>query len=77
MHILAYFGLGGPARWRDVEACLSRIREGRFIRAHQMVAKLSELGAPVRWQDVMKVSPIFRPNRIETLFFFFFFFLVV
>lgn len=59
VHILAYFGLGGLARWRDLEACLTRIREGRYIRARQMVATLCELGAPVKWENVMKVRPIF------------------
>lgn len=56
VHILAYYGSGGPANADELENCLSSIREGRFLRAKEMLLKLKSLKMPIKWESLMKIS---------------------
>ncbi|KAG0576469.1 hypothetical protein KC19_5G082600 [Ceratodon purpureus] len=56
VHILAYFSCCGPAHPEELEACLSKIREGRYARAKGMVQKLKALNKPVKWESVLDIA---------------------
>jgi predicted metal-dependent phosphoesterase TrpH len=56
VHILAYFSCCGPAHPEELEACLSKIREGRYTRAKRMVQKLKALNKPVKWESVLDIA---------------------
>lgn len=56
VHILAYFSCCGPAHPEELEACLNKIREGRYTRAKRMVQKLKALNKPVKWESVLDIA---------------------
>ncbi|GAB2219436.1 hypothetical protein Droror1_Dr00007071 [Drosera rotundifolia] len=56
VHILAYYSSCGPSRYEKVEKFLANIRDGRFVRAKNMVSKLNILKVPVKWERVMKIA---------------------
>ncbi|GAB2267960.1 hypothetical protein Dimus_002937 [Dionaea muscipula] len=56
VHILAYYSRCGPMRYEDVEKFLANIRDGRFIRAKNMVSKLNKLKVPVKWERITKIA---------------------
>jgi len=55
VHILGYFLNDG---WRDAQlgALLSRIEQGRVVRARAMVERLTSLGVPVSFQQVRDMA---------------------
>ncbi|CAK9309203.1 unnamed protein product [Citrullus colocynthis] len=56
VHILAYYSSCGPANLEKLEKFLENIREGRFLRAKNMVSKLNELKLPLKWDHVAKIT---------------------
>ncbi|XP_008455216.2 uncharacterized protein LOC103495435 [Cucumis melo] len=56
VHILAYYSSCGPAKIEKLEKFLENIREGRFLRAKNMVSKLNELKLPLKWDHVAKIT---------------------
>ncbi|XP_006649539.1 5'-3' exoribonuclease [Oryza brachyantha] len=56
VHILAYYGMCGPSRFDDLERMLSNIRDGRYLRARNMLAKLNRLNVPIKWEHVTKIA---------------------
>ncbi|OVA03124.1 polymerase/histidinol phosphatase [Macleaya cordata] len=56
VHILAYYGICGPSRYEELEKCLANIREGRYIRAQNMLLKLNNLKMPLKWEHVAKIA---------------------
>lgn len=56
VHILAYYGICGPARNVEMDKFLADIRNGRFIRAKSMVMKLNKLKLPLKWEQVAKIA---------------------
>ncbi|KAB8090590.1 hypothetical protein EE612_015814 [Oryza sativa] len=56
VHILAYYGMCGPSRFDDLERMLSNIRDGRYLRARNMLAKLDRLKVPIKWEHVTKIA---------------------
>ena len=60
LHLLAYlFDAGEP----ELAAERERIREDRAHRARGMVARLTELGAPVTWEQVERITGDSVPGR--------------
>ncbi|KAK6156908.1 hypothetical protein DH2020_011156 [Rehmannia glutinosa] len=56
VHILAYYSSCGPAKSAALEKVLGDIREGRFLRAKNIVSKLNKLKLPVKWENVAKIA---------------------
>ncbi|KAL6964289.1 3',5'-nucleoside bisphosphate phosphatase [Sarracenia purpurea var. burkii] len=56
VHILAYYSSCGPTRSEDLEKFLANIRDGRFLRAKNMVSKLNKLKFPLKWEQVAKIA---------------------
>lgn len=56
VHVLAYYGSCGPKKLDELETCLAYIREGRYIRAKNMLSKLNNLKMPVKWEHVAKIA---------------------
>lgn len=56
MHILAYYSSCGPARSEELEKFLGLIRDGRFLRAKNMVSKLNKLKLPLKWEHVARIA---------------------
>ncbi|KAG9158353.1 hypothetical protein Leryth_025701 [Lithospermum erythrorhizon] len=56
VHILAYYSSCGPMRYEKLDKCLSNIRDGRFLRAKEMISKLNKLKLPLKWEQVAKVA---------------------
>ncbi|XP_042512931.1 5'-3' exoribonuclease [Macadamia integrifolia] len=56
VHILAYYSSCGPSRFEEMEKCLANIRDGRFLRAKNMVSKLNNLKMPLKWEHVAKIA---------------------
>ncbi|KAG6510681.1 5'-3' exoribonuclease-like [Zingiber officinale] len=56
VHILAYYGSCGPSRFEALEKVLSSIRDGRYLRAEEMVFKLSKLNLPLKLDVVAKIA---------------------
>ncbi|KAJ4966590.1 hypothetical protein NE237_018439 [Protea cynaroides] len=56
VHILAYYSSCGPSRFEELEKCLANIRDGRFLRAKNMVSKLNNLKMPLKWEHVAKIA---------------------
>ncbi|HWO94042.1 MAG TPA: PHP domain-containing protein [Dehalococcoidia bacterium] len=52
-HVLGYFL--DPSD-EALQAELARMREARFDRGRRMVAKLNEMGVPVRWERVQEIA---------------------
>ncbi|KAJ4951344.1 hypothetical protein NE237_028176 [Protea cynaroides] len=56
VHILAYYSSCGPSRFEELEKCLASIRDGRFLRAKNMISKLNNLKMPLKWENVAKIA---------------------
>ncbi|KMT01476.1 hypothetical protein BVRB_9g214830 [Beta vulgaris subsp. vulgaris] len=56
VHILAYYSSCGPARFEELDQFLANIRDGRYLRAKNMLAKLAKLKKPVKWERVIKIA---------------------
>ncbi|KAJ6715402.1 EXONUCLEASE [Salix viminalis] len=56
VHILAYYSSGGPARSDELEKFLANIRDGRYLRAKDMVLKLNKLKLPLKWEHVTRIT---------------------
>ncbi|CAN6687226.1 hypothetical protein ACFX2I_002800 [Malus domestica] len=56
VHILAYYSSCGPTSFEDLEKFLSNIRDGRYLRAKNMVLKLNKLKFPLKWEHVAKIA---------------------
>lgn len=56
VHILAYYGSCGPSQFEDLENLLANIRYGRYLRAEEMLVKLSKLKMPLKWEHVAKIA---------------------
>ncbi|KAJ8560367.1 hypothetical protein K7X08_004425 [Anisodus acutangulus] len=56
VHILAYYSSCGPAKLDQVDKFLSSIRDGRFLRAENMILKLNKLKLPLKWEQVAKIA---------------------
>ncbi|KAE8691488.1 hyccin-like [Hibiscus syriacus] len=56
VHILAYYSSCGPMRHEELEKLLANIREGRYLRAKDMVLKLNKLKLPLKWEHITKIA---------------------
>lgn len=56
VHILAYYGMCGPSKINELDNMLLNIRDGRYLRAKSMVAKLNRLKVPIKWEHVTKIA---------------------
>ncbi|XP_027921744.1 uncharacterized protein LOC114179562 [Vigna unguiculata] len=56
VHILAYYSSIGPARFEELDKFLSNIRDGRFLRAKNIVLKLNNLKLPLKWEHVCRIA---------------------
>ncbi|KAL8126349.1 hypothetical protein AgCh_013587 [Apium graveolens] len=56
VHILAYYSSCGAARPEKLEKFLADIRDGRYLRAKNMVAKLNKLKLPLKLEHVAKIA---------------------
>ncbi|EXB55309.1 Protein trpH [Morus notabilis] len=56
VHILAYYSSCGPASFDELENFLANIRDGRFLRAKNMVEKLNKLKLPIKWEQVSRIA---------------------
>lgn len=56
VHILAYYSSCGPKRFEQLEKFLADIRDGRFLRAKNMVSKLNKLKLPLKWEHVSRIA---------------------
>ena len=56
VHILAYYSSIGPSRFEELDKFLSNIREGRFLRAKNIVLKLNKLKLPLKWEHVCRIA---------------------
>ncbi|XP_059445025.1 uncharacterized protein LOC132176885 [Corylus avellana] len=66
VHILAYYSSCGPARSEELEKLLANIRDGRVLRAKNMVSKLNKLKLPLKWEHVAKIAGMgVAPGRLH------------
>lgn len=56
VHILAYYSGCGPMRYEELDKLLANIREGRYVRAKDIVLKLNKLKLPLKWEHVTKIA---------------------
>ena len=56
VHILAYYGTCGPSRPDELYSMLLNIRDGRYLRAKNMLAKLNRLKLPIKWEHLTKIA---------------------
>ncbi|KDP27373.1 hypothetical protein JCGZ_20197 [Jatropha curcas] len=56
VHILAYYSSCGPKKFEELEKFLANIRDGRFLRAKNMVFKLNKLKLPLKWEHVARIA---------------------
>ncbi|KAK9286411.1 hypothetical protein L1049_014954 [Liquidambar formosana] len=56
VHILAYYSSCGPTRFEELENFLANIRDGRYLRAKNIVSKLNNLKLPLKWEQVAKIA---------------------
>lgn len=56
VHILAYYSSCGPTKPTALEKLLVNIRDGRFLRARNIVSKLNKLKLPIKWDNVAKIA---------------------
>ncbi|XP_059648076.1 uncharacterized protein LOC132294291 [Cornus florida] len=56
VHILAYYGSCGPTKSKEMEKFLANIRDGRYVRAKNMISKLNKLKLPLKWEHVAKIA---------------------
>src|SRR5688572_19731524 len=69
VHILGYFTYE-MLQNEDLQAELSRFREGRFERGRLMTEKLAEIGKPVSWERVLEIAgeaSVGRPHVAQAL----------
>ncbi|KAK6945692.1 hypothetical protein RJ641_013236 [Dillenia turbinata] len=56
VHILAYYSSCGPTRSEELDKLLAKIRDGRYLRAKNMVSKLNSLKLPLKLEHVAKIA---------------------
>ncbi|KAG6425070.1 hypothetical protein SASPL_115494 [Salvia splendens] len=56
VHILAYYSNCGPTNSATLEKFLGDIRDGRFLRAKNIISKLNKLKLPIRWETVTNIA---------------------
>ncbi|KAD3067285.1 hypothetical protein R6Q59_018638 [Mikania micrantha] len=56
VHVLAYYSSCGPSNFEKLDCFLANIREGRYLRAKNMISKLNKLKLPIRWENVAKIA---------------------
>ncbi|XP_045825935.1 3',5'-nucleoside bisphosphate phosphatase isoform X2 [Trifolium pratense] len=56
VHILAYYSSIGPSRFAELDKFLSNIRDGRYLRAKNMVLKLNKLKMALKWEHVCRIA---------------------
>ncbi|KAF5781610.1 putative phosphoribosyl 1,2-cyclic phosphate 1,2-diphosphodiesterase [Helianthus annuus] len=56
VHVLAYYSSCGPSNYEKLDQFLANIREGRYLRAENMISKLNKLKLPIRWENVEKIA---------------------
>ncbi|MFS7985708.1 putative phosphoribosyl 1,2-cyclic phosphate 1,2-diphosphodiesterase [Helianthus anomalus] len=56
VHVLAYYSSCGPSNYEKLDQFLANIREGRYLRAKNMISKLNKLKLPIRWENVEKIA---------------------
>ncbi|KAH9603154.1 hypothetical protein KSS87_018600 [Heliosperma pusillum] len=56
VHILAYYSSCGPSHFDEFDKFLADIRDGRYIRAKNMLSKLHKLKMPVKWEHVTRIA---------------------
>ncbi|CAD6209967.1 unnamed protein product [Miscanthus lutarioriparius] len=56
VHIRAYYGMCGPSRPDELDSMLLNIRDGRYLRAKNMLQKLTTLKVPIKWEHVTKIA---------------------
>ncbi|CAL4913028.1 unnamed protein product [Urochloa decumbens] len=56
VHILAYYGTCGPSESDELYSMLLNIRDGRYLRAKNMLAKLNKLKVLIKWEHVTKIA---------------------
>ncbi|OIW02094.1 hypothetical protein TanjilG_14743 [Lupinus angustifolius] len=56
VHILAYYSSIGPSRLEEFDKFLSNIRDGRYLRAKNIVLKLNKLKLPLKWEHVCRIA---------------------
>ncbi|KAI4342080.1 hypothetical protein MLD38_026739 [Melastoma candidum] len=56
VHVLAYYSCCGPTRYDELDKFLANIRDGRFVRAKNMVMKLNKLKLPLKWEHVTHIA---------------------
>ncbi|KAF7803705.1 Protein trpH [Senna tora] len=56
VHILAYYSSCGPKRFEELDKFLADIRDGRFLRAENIVLKLNKLKLPLKWEHVCRIA---------------------
>ncbi|XP_021776129.1 uncharacterized protein LOC110739953 [Chenopodium quinoa] len=56
VHVLAYYSSCGPARFEEFDQFLTNIRDGRYVRAKNMLSKLNKLKKPVKWEHVIRIA---------------------
>ena len=56
VHILAYYSSCGPTNSAALEKFLGDIRDGRFLRAKNIISKLNKLKMPIRWETVTNIA---------------------
>ncbi|MCL7032356.1 hypothetical protein MKW94_024584 [Papaver nudicaule] len=53
---LLFFLLESASRCEELENRLANIREGRYLRAKNMLSLLSDLNMPLKWENVVKIA---------------------
>ncbi|XP_015877285.3 uncharacterized protein LOC107413757 [Ziziphus jujuba] len=56
VHVLAYYSTCGPTSFEELEQVLASIRDGRVLRAKNMVSKLNKLKLPLKWEHVARIA---------------------
>ncbi|KAA8545597.1 hypothetical protein F0562_020381 [Nyssa sinensis] len=56
VHILAYYSSCGPTRFEELEKFLANIRDGRYLRAKNIISKLNKLKLPLKWEHVARIA---------------------
>ncbi|KAI0498584.1 hypothetical protein KFK09_019472 [Dendrobium nobile] len=56
VHILAYYGSCGPAKYEELNELLTAIRDGRLLRAKNMLLKLNNLKVSIKWEHIVKIA---------------------
>ncbi|EPS58311.1 hypothetical protein M569_16504, partial [Genlisea aurea] len=56
VHLLAYYSECGPKNAPTLEKFLENIREGRILRAKNILSKLKKLECPLKWETVLRIA---------------------